>query len=44
MFKNKSLVKEKVLAEQLNGPLAMNGLIVKVCSFLKTGQINFGMV
>jgi len=44
MSKHKSLEKEKVFAEQLNGRFAMIGFIAAVGAYLTTGQIIPGIV
>ena len=40
----KTVEKEKVVAETLNGRFAMIGLIAAVCAYLTTGQIIPGFV
>ena len=44
MPKPKSLEKEKIVAEQLNGRLAMIGFIAAIGAYLTTGQIIPGFV
>ena len=44
MSKSKSIEKEKVVAEQLNGRFAMLGFIVAVGAYLTTGQIIPGVI
>ena len=44
MTKLKTLEKEKIVAEKLNGRLAMLGFIAAVGAYLTTGQIIPGMV
>ena len=44
MSKLKTIEKEKVVAEQLNGRLAMIGFIAAVGAYLTTGQIIPGIV
>ena len=44
MSKNKSVKKEKIVAEQLNGRFAMIGFIAAVGAYLTTGQIIPGFV
>ena len=43
-FNTKTIEKEKVVAETLNGRLAMIGLIAAVGAYLTTGQIIPGFV
>ena len=42
--KTKTIEKEKVIAEKLNGRFAMMGFIALVGAYLTTGQIIPGMV
>ena len=42
--KTKTVEKEKILAEKLNGRFAMMGFIALVGAYLTTGQIIPGMV
>ena len=44
MSKIKSVEKEKIVAEQLNGRFAMIGFIAAVGAYLTTGQIIPGFV
>ena len=44
MTNTKTVEKEKVIAEKLNGRFAMIGFIALVGSYLTTGQIIPGMV
>ena len=44
MSKNKSVEKEKIVAEKLNGRFAMSGFIAAVGAYLTTGQIIPGFV
>ena len=44
MSKSKSLEKEKIFAEQLNGRFAMIGFIAAIGAYLSTGQIIPGFV
>ena len=44
MVKSKSVEKEKVVAELLNGRFAMLGIIAAVGAYLTTGQIIPGVV
>ena len=44
MKKTKTVEKEKVLAEKLNGRIAMMGFIALVGAYLTTGQIIPGIV
>ncbi len=44
MTKTKTVEKEKIIAEKLNGRFAMMGFIALVGSYLTTGQIIPGMV
>ena len=44
MKETKTVEKEKVVAEQLNGRFAMMGFIALVGAYLTTGQIIPGMV
>ena len=44
MAKIKSVEKEKIVAEQLNGRLVMIGFISAVGAYLTTGQIIPGLV
>ena len=44
MSENKSVEKEKIVAEQLNGRFAMIGFIAAVGAYLTTGQIIPGFV
>ena len=44
MSKAKTIEKEKVVAEQLNGRAAMLGFIAAVGAYLTTGQIIPGIV
>ena len=44
MTNTKSVEKEKVIAEKLNGRFAMMGFIALVGAYLTTGQIIPGMV
>ena len=44
MSKIKSLEKEKIIAEQLNGRFAMIGIIAAIGAYLTTGQIIPGLV
>ena len=44
MSKFKTLEKEKVLAEQLNGRFAMLGFIAAIGAYLTTGQIIPGII
>ncbi len=44
MSKFKSIEKEKVIAEQFNGRLAMIGFIAAIGAYLTTGQIIPGIV
>ena len=44
MSKLKSIEKEKLIAEQLNGRFAMLGFIAAIGSYLTTGQIIPGIV
>ena len=44
MHKTKSLEKEKIIAEKLNGRFAMIGFIAAVGAYLTTGQIIPGFV
>ncbi len=43
-IKTKTVEKEKIIAEKLNGRFAMMGFIALVGSYLTTGQIIPGMV
>ena len=42
--KNKSIEKEKIVAETLNGRFAMIGLVAAIGAYLTTGQIIPGFV
>ena len=42
--KNKTIEQEKLVAEQLNGRLAMLGIIAGICAYLTTGQLIPGYV
>ena len=44
MINSKSVEKEKIVAEQLNGRFAMIGFIAAVGAYLTTGQIIPGVV
>ena len=44
MKETKTLEKEKLVAEKLNGRFAMMGFIALVGAYLTTGQINPGIV
>ena len=44
ILKTKTVEKEKVIAEKLNGRFAMMGFIALVGAYLTTGQIIPGMV
>jgi len=44
MSKPKSIEKEKLIAEQLNGRFAMLGFIAAIGAYLTTGQIIPGFV
>ena len=44
MTKLKSVEKEKIVAEQLNGRFAMVGFIAAIGAYLTTGQIIPGLV
>ena len=44
MTKPKSVEKEKIVAEQLNGRFAMIGFIAAIGAYLTTGQIIPGFV
>ena len=44
MSKIKSVEKEKIIAEKLNGRFAMIGFIAAVGAYLTTGQIILGFV
>ena len=44
MSKFKSIEKEKIVAEQINGRFAMLGVIAAVGAYLTTGQIIPGIV
>ena len=44
MTNTKTVEKEKVIAEKLNGRFAMMGFIALVGAYLTTGQIITGMV
>ena len=44
MSRTKTIEKEKVVAEQLNGRFAMLGFIATVGAYLTTGQIIPGIV
>ncbi len=44
MSKPKTIEKEKIIAEQLNGRFAMLGLIAALGAYLTTGQIIPGIV
>ena len=44
MSKPKTIEKEKVVAEQLNGRLAMMGFMAAVGAYLTTGQIIPGII
>ena len=44
MVKIKSVEKEKIVAEQLNGRFAMIGFIAAIGAYLTTGQIIPGLV
>ena len=44
MKKNKTIEKEKLVAEQLNGRFAMMGFIALVGAYLTTGQIIPGFI
>ena len=44
MSKSRTLEKQKIVAEQLNGRIAMVGFIVAVGAYLITGQIILGLV
>ena len=44
MKESKTIEKEKVVAEKLNGRFAMMGFIALIGSYLTTGQIIPGMV
>ncbi|MDC3168254.1 high light inducible protein [Prochlorococcus sp. AH-716-D22] len=44
MSKFKSVEKEKIFAEQLNGRFAMIGFIAAIGAYLSTGQIIPGIV
>jgi len=44
MTKTKTIEKEKIIAEKLNGRFAMIGFIALVGAYLTTGQIIPGMV
>ena len=44
MTKLKKIEKEKVVAEQLNGRIAMIGFMAAIGSYLTTGQIIPGLV
>ena len=44
MKESKTIEKEKVIAEKLNGRFAMMGFIALVCAYLTTGQIITGFV
>ena len=44
MTKTKTVEKEKIIAEKLNGRFAMMGFIALIGAYLTTGQIIPGMV
>ena len=44
MSKAKTIEKEKIVAEQINGRFAMIGFIAAIGAYLTTGQIIPGMV
>ncbi len=44
MSKSKSIEKEKLIAERINGRFAMMGFIAAVGAYLTTGQIIPGIV
>tara|TARA_B100000900_G_scaffold282782_1_gene242112 strand:+ start:94 stop:228 length:135 start_codon:yes stop_codon:yes gene_type:complete len=44
MSKSKSVEKEKIVAEQLNGRFAMLGFIAAIGAYLTTGQIIPGII
>ena len=44
MIKIKTIEKEKVVAEQLNGRFAMLGFVAAVGAYLTTGQIIPGII
>ena len=44
MSKFKSIEKEKIVAEQLNGRFAMIGFVAAIGAYLTTGQIIPGIV
>ena len=42
--KTKTVEKEKIIAEKLNGRFAMIGLVAAIGAYLTTGQKNHGFV
>ena len=43
-MKEKTIEKEKIVAEKLNGRFAMIGFIALICAYVATGQIIPGLV